>query len=76
MAKSLKIKQIKSAIGYSQREKRTIKALGLRKLQQEVIRPNNPQVKGMIEKVSHLLKVEDVKSEKAEKTEKSEKVEK
>ncbi|OGC76935.1 MAG: 50S ribosomal protein L30 [candidate division Zixibacteria bacterium RBG_16_40_9] len=70
MTKKLKIKQIKSAIGYSQREKNTIKALGIRKLQQEVIKPNNPQIQGMIGKVRHLLKVEEVKPEKAEKTEK------
>ncbi|MGH7890150.1 MAG: 50S ribosomal protein L30 [Thermodesulfobacteriota bacterium] len=73
MAKSLKIKQVKSAIGYSQREKNTIKALGIRRLQQEVIRPNNPQIKGMIEKVKHLLQVEEVKAEKAEKSETAEK---
>ena len=73
MAKTLKIKQIKSAIGYSRREKNTIKALGIKKLQQEVIRPNNPQIKGMIEKVKHLLKVEEIRPEKAEKTEKVEK---
>ncbi len=73
MSKKLKIKQIKSAIGYSQREKNTIRALGLRKLQQEVIQPNNPQIQGMIAKVKHLLKVEEVKPEKTAKTEKSEK---
>ena len=73
MAKSLKIKQIKSAIGYSKREKNTIKALGIKRLQQEVIRPNNPQIKGMIAKVRHLLQVEELKPEKIEKTEKTEK---
>ncbi len=73
MTKKLKIKQVKSAIGYSQREKNTIKALGIRKLQQEVLMPNNPQIRGMIGKVRHLLKVEEVKAEKVEKTEKTEK---
>lgn len=73
MAKSLKIKQVKSAIGYTQREKDTIKALGIKRLQQEVIQPNNPQVMGMVAKVRHLLQVEEVKLEKPEKTEKAEK---
>lgn len=73
MAKSLKIKQVKSAIGYTQREKDTIKALGIKRLQQEVIQPNNPQIMGMVAKVRHLLQVEEVKLEKPEKTEKAEK---
>ncbi len=48
---------VKSAIGYSIRQKRTIAALGFSKLGQTVTRPDNPQVRGMIEAVKHLVKI-------------------
>jgi large subunit ribosomal protein L30 len=54
MAK-VKITQIKSTIERSERQKRTIKALGLGKINKSVIVENTPQIKGMIEKVSHLV---------------------
>jgi large subunit ribosomal protein L30 len=61
MAK-LRIKWVKSAIGYSKDQKATIRALGFRKLQQTVERDDNPSMRGMIRKVSHLVKVEEVVS--------------
>ena len=58
--KKLKIKQIKSGIGRTVRQKRTLEALGLRKMQQEREVEASPQVLGMIHKVKHLLSVEEV----------------
>lgn len=62
MAK-LRVKWIKSAIGYPKDQKATIQALGLRKLQQTVEHEDQPAVRGMIRKVIHLLQVEEVVSE-------------
>ncbi|HOB09152.1 MAG: 50S ribosomal protein L30 [Limnochordia bacterium] len=59
MAK-LKITWKKSAIGYTQDQKDTIKALGLRKLNQTVIKEDNPCIRGMVFKVKHLVEVEEV----------------
>jgi large subunit ribosomal protein L30 len=56
----LKITWKKSAIGYAQDQKDTIKALGLRKLNQTVIKEDNPCIRGMVFKVKHLVDVEEV----------------
>ena len=61
MAK-LRIKWVKSAIGYSKDQKATIRAMGLHKLQQTVEHEDNPVMRGMIRKVNHLVKVEEVVS--------------
>ncbi len=58
--KRVKIKWIKSAIGRSYKQKRTIRALGLRRLNQVVEKDLTPQIEGMIRKVSHLVEVEEV----------------
>lgn len=60
MAK-LKITYKKSAIGYNESQKRTIKALGFRKLNQTVEHDDTAVIRGMINKVTHLLAVEEVK---------------
>lgn len=60
MAK-LRITYRKSAIGYTQRQKATIKALGFTKLNQTVEQNDNPAVRGMVNKVIHLVDVEEVK---------------
>ncbi len=57
--KDLYITLVKSGIGYSQKHKDTLRALGLRKLNQTVIRPDTPVVRGMLEKVNHLVVVEE-----------------
>jgi large subunit ribosomal protein L30 len=57
--KALKITWIKSAIGYSERQKRTVQALGLRRLNQTVEHADTPAIRGMIQKVAHLVKVEE-----------------
>ena len=58
MAK-IKVTQIKSGIGSTKRQKRTLEALGIRKLHNTVEVETSPQVLGMIAKVKHLLKVEE-----------------
>tara|TARA_R110000796_G_scaffold67449_3_gene154695 strand:+ start:11632 stop:11811 length:180 start_codon:yes stop_codon:yes gene_type:complete len=58
MAK-VKVKQIKSAIKKPQNQKRTLEALGLRKLGQVVEHENTPSVMGMIAKVNHLVSTEE-----------------
>ena len=59
MAK-LRIKWIKSDIGFSADQKRTLKALGFHRLQGTVEHEDSPSVRGMISKVRHLVKVEVV----------------
>lgn len=59
----LKITLKKSAIGYRERQKRTAKALGLRKLNSSVVKPDNPQIRGMVRKISHLVEIEHVDEE-------------
>ncbi|HEX9070288.1 MAG TPA: 50S ribosomal protein L30 [Ktedonobacterales bacterium] len=56
----LRITYVKSSIGYSERQKETVLALGLRKLNQTVEQEDTPAIRGMIHKVSHLVKVEEV----------------
>ena len=57
-AKALKVTLVKSTIGYSERQKKTVRALGLRRLGQTVEHPDTSVIRGMIQKVSHLVKVE------------------
>jgi large subunit ribosomal protein L30 len=59
-ASGLKVTWVKSAIGYGDDQKRTIKALGLRRLHQSVEHPDSPSVRGMVGAVRHLVQVEDV----------------
>ena len=56
----LKITQIKSAIGYKPKAKLTLAALGLKKINQSIEKIDSPQIRGMINKVSYLVKVEEV----------------
>ncbi|MBN1862094.1 MAG: 50S ribosomal protein L30 [Dehalococcoidales bacterium] len=49
---------VKSGIGYDRTQKRTLKALGLRRLNQRVVHEDSASVRGMINKVKHLVKVE------------------
>ncbi|MCY1540309.1 50S ribosomal protein L30 [compost metagenome] len=57
----VKITQVKSGIDRSERQKRTLKALGLNKMHATVEKEVTPQIQGMITKVLHLVKVEEVK---------------
>jgi len=56
----IKIKQVKSSIGSSKRQKRTMEALGLRKMNSVVEVEATPQVVGMVNKVKHLVAVEEL----------------
>jgi large subunit ribosomal protein L30 len=56
----LKVTLVKSAIGYNVQQKKTVEALGLRKLNSSVVVSDTPVMRGMINKVSHLLTVEPV----------------
>jgi large subunit ribosomal protein L30 len=58
-AKTLRIKLTKSPIGYSQRQKDTVRSLGLRKMNQVVEHDDTDVIRGMINKVSHLVTVEE-----------------
>lgn len=60
MSKQLKITWTKSFIGYPETQRKTIKSLGLRKLNHSVIKPDSPQLRGQINKVSHLVAVEEL----------------
>jgi len=56
----IKITQVKSLIKRPQRQKDTIKALGLKRINDSVVHEVNPQIAGMVAKVNHLIKVEEV----------------
>ncbi|WP_036223464.1 50S ribosomal protein L30 [Mesoaciditoga lauensis] len=57
----LRIELVKSPIGFKYDQRRTVKALGLRKMHSVVEVEDTPQIRGMIFKISHLLKVEESK---------------
>ena len=55
----LNITMIKSPIGYNKRQKNTVRALGLRRMNQTVTQQDTEVIRGMIAKISHLVKVEE-----------------
>lgn len=57
----IKVTQVKSAIKRTANQKRTLEALGLKKLNQVVEHNNTPNILGMVNKVQHLVSVEEVK---------------
>ena len=58
--KRLRVTLVKSSIGQSYKQKRTVQALGLRRMHHSVEQKDTPVVRGMIAKVSHLVMVEEV----------------
>lgn len=56
----IKIIQVRSRIGSTERQKKTLDALGLRRLNRSVILEATPQIKGMVNKLAHLVKVEEL----------------
>ena len=56
-AKRIRLKQVKSEIGYNQRQRATLRGLGIRRLHQVVEVEDSPSVRGMINKVGHLVTV-------------------
>lgn len=59
MAK-LRITYSKSAIGYTERQKATVKALGFKRLYETIEHEDTPAIRGMVNKINHLLTVEEV----------------
>lgn len=58
----LRVTWIKSGIGYAEDQKRTLRALGLHRLNQDVIKSDCASIRGMIVKVRHLVRVEEYES--------------
>ena len=57
---TLRITLVKSPIGYSQRQKDTVRSLGLRKMNQTVDQPDTPMIRGMVNKITHLIALEEL----------------
>ncbi len=62
MAKKLKITQVRSVINRSQKQRGTIDALGIKRMNHTVIQDDNSVIRGMVNKVIHLVKVEEVEA--------------
>jgi len=60
VARKLRIQQVKSASGHPSDQGRTVRALGIRRMQQTVEHNDTPQIRGMVFKIRHLLKVEEI----------------
>lgn len=60
MTKKIEITLVRSLIGRTETQRVTVKTLGLRKVNQTVVHNDNPAIRGMINKVNHLLKVTEV----------------
>ncbi|MBN2009137.1 50S ribosomal protein L30 [candidate division KSB1 bacterium] len=58
--KALKITLKRSIIGYHRKQKATVEALGLKRLHHSVTQKDTPQIRGMINKITHLVEVEEV----------------
>jgi large subunit ribosomal protein L30 len=57
--KKLRIRQVRSGINAKEGHKRTIRALGIRRMLQTVVQPDNPQIRGMVRLVRHMVVVEE-----------------
>jgi len=60
--RTVRIKWVRSGIGFSYHQKRIVRSLGLKKLNQEVERPDTPQIRGLVAKVPHLVKIVEAAS--------------
>lgn len=56
----MRIQQIRSTVGRIQKQKRAVRALGITRLYQTVEHEDTPQIRGMIQQIKHLIKVEEV----------------
>jgi large subunit ribosomal protein L30 len=56
----LKITQTKSGIGYKQNQRETLRSLGLKRMHHTVIQEDRPEIRGMVNTVTHLVTVEEV----------------
>ena len=59
MSKTIRVTWVKSQIGSNQRQRATLRGLGLRRLHQSVEIPDEPAMRGMVDKVRHLLRIEE-----------------
>ena len=57
--KTIRVTLVRSPIGYTKDQKATVKALGLRRMHQTVEQSDNPAVRGMIQKIIHLVQIEE-----------------
>lgn len=62
MSKKLQVTLVKSTIGFEKSQKETVRGLGLRRIRQTVVHTDTPVVRGMINKVIHLVKVEEIEA--------------
>ncbi len=60
MSKQIKVKLIKSSIGYSRKQKEILRGIGIKKLHHTKVLSDTPSIRGIINKVSHLLEVEEI----------------
>jgi len=60
MAASLKVKQTKSTIGCKQNQRDTLRSLGLKRINDTVVKEDRPEIRGMVQTVTHLVTVEEV----------------
>ena len=60
MANMIRIRQVKSGIGAQRKQADTLRALGLKHHQDHVVQPDNPAIRGMVNRVRHLVVVEEV----------------
>ena len=65
MSGSLKITLVRSVIGRPEKHRKVVKGLGLRKLNRSVVLEDTPAVRGMVNRVSHLVKAEEINDETA-----------
>jgi large subunit ribosomal protein L30 len=63
--RTIRIKWVRSVIGFSYHQKRIVRSLGLKKLNQEVERPDTAQIRGLVAKVPHLVKIVEASSKAA-----------
>jgi large subunit ribosomal protein L30 len=58
---ALKITLVRGLVGTTQRQRATVQTLGLRAIRQSVVREDDPQLRGVLRRISHLVKVEEVR---------------
>ncbi|MBI3995412.1 MAG: 50S ribosomal protein L30 [Nitrospirae bacterium] len=58
--RKLSITLLRSTIGYPRQKRQVVRSLGLRRIRHTVVRPDTPQIRGMIAKINHLLDVKEV----------------
>jgi large subunit ribosomal protein L30 len=61
--RQLKISLVRSVIGRPQKQREVVKGLGLRKINSQVVRKDCPEIRGMINKIPHLLRVEELNND-------------